>query len=79
MAEKLLADCMVHKCELMASLLKFKLNISAQKLNKADIGLGYMWITFKKCGISHHAPANHDNAGSSIHFGADCNITIQLD
>ncbi|KAG2131042.1 hypothetical protein DEU56DRAFT_757670 [Suillus clintonianus] len=79
MAEKSLADCMVCECELMASLSKFKSNISTQKLNKADVGLGYMRITFKKCGISHHVPANRDDASSSVHFGADRNITIQLD
>ncbi|KAG1812039.1 hypothetical protein EV424DRAFT_1542268 [Suillus variegatus] len=76
-AEQSLADCMVRECELMASLSKFKSNISAQKLNKTDLRLGCMWITFNKHGLSHHVPA-HDT-GSSIRLGPNHNITIQLD
>ncbi|KAG2112657.1 uncharacterized protein F5147DRAFT_771203 [Suillus discolor] len=63
-AEQSLTDCVVRECELMASLLKFKSNISAQKLNKADLGLGCMRITFKKHSLSHHVPA-HDTSKSA--------------
>jgi hypothetical protein len=62
--EKSLTDCMVHKCELMTSLLKFKSNIFTQKLNKADVRLGFMQVTFKEFSLSHHAPAH--NAGKSF-------------
>jgi hypothetical protein len=46
----------------MTSLSKYKSTISEWKLDKADVGLGHMHITFKKYGLSHH-PAPNDFHG----------------
>ncbi|KAG2106249.1 uncharacterized protein F5147DRAFT_653993 [Suillus discolor] len=54
-AEKALVDCVVREREIMANLSKHQSDVSKKKLDKADIGLGYMQITFKKYGLSHHS------------------------
>ncbi|KAG2340005.1 hypothetical protein BDR05DRAFT_950788 [Suillus weaverae] len=51
-AEKLLADCVVQEHKIMTDLSKHQSNVSKKKLDKADIGLGYMQITFKKHSLS---------------------------
>ncbi|KAG1849727.1 hypothetical protein F4604DRAFT_1934745 [Suillus subluteus] len=56
-AEKMLADCVVQEHEILANLHKYQSNILKKKLDKADIGLGYMHITFKKHRLSHRGPA----------------------
>jgi hypothetical protein len=61
-AEKTLADCIVREHEVMTSLSKHKSAISKRKLDKADVGLGHMRITFRKHGLSHH-PAPHNFHG----------------
>ncbi|KAG1904225.1 uncharacterized protein F5891DRAFT_977104 [Suillus fuscotomentosus] len=75
-AKKLLADCVVREHEVMATLSKFKSSISEHKLDKADIGLGCMWITFKKHSLSHHASLHSSHIKSQA---ASQNITIKLD
>ncbi|KAG1842817.1 hypothetical protein C8R48DRAFT_678916 [Suillus tomentosus] len=77
-AEKSLADCVVRELELMASLSKFKSSLSEQKLDRADVGLGYMRIAFKTHGLSHRA---HHLHGSVVEVGDHDGheITIQLD
>jgi hypothetical protein len=61
-AEKTLADCIIREHEVMTSLSKHKSTISKRKLDKADVGLGHMRITFRKQGLSHH-PAPHNFHG----------------
>ncbi|KAG1842142.1 hypothetical protein F4604DRAFT_1939014 [Suillus subluteus] len=46
-AEKMLADCLLHEHKVMVSLSKHKSDISQQKLAKADVGIGHMWIVFR--------------------------------
>ncbi|KAG2080577.1 uncharacterized protein F5147DRAFT_784188 [Suillus discolor] len=78
-AEKSLANCVVREHEVLANLSKFKSSISKRKLDKADVGLGYMRIAFKKHGLSHQA-LPHALDGSYIESqAASQNITIQLD
>ena len=64
-AEKSLADCIIREHEVMANLSKFKSSVSEQKLDKADVGLGYMRIAFKRHGLSHHAPVYTPTHGKS--------------
>ncbi|KAG2060016.1 hypothetical protein BDR06DRAFT_967541 [Suillus hirtellus] len=73
-----LADCVVRELELMASLSKFKSSLSKQKLDRADVGLGYMRIAFKTHGLSHCV---HHLHGSVVEVGDHDGheITIQLD
>ncbi|KAG2088270.1 uncharacterized protein F5147DRAFT_658738 [Suillus discolor] len=61
-AEKTLANCVVREHEVMTNLSKYKSAISKWKLDKADVGLGHMHITFKKHGLSHCSmpPDFHD-------------------
>ncbi|KAG1890636.1 uncharacterized protein F5891DRAFT_1197913 [Suillus fuscotomentosus] len=75
-AGKTLADCVVQEHEVMTNLSKYKSAISKQKLDKADVGLGHMCITFKKHGLSHCSmpPGFHDSFTAS-----QCHVTIQLD
>ncbi|KAG1816743.1 uncharacterized protein BJ212DRAFT_1480602 [Suillus subaureus] len=74
-AEKVLADCVVCKHEVLANLSKHKFNISKQKLTKADVGIAHMQITFQKHGLSHHRPAQ-----SVLQESLECHhITVQLD
>ncbi|KAG2129357.1 hypothetical protein BD769DRAFT_1667307 [Suillus cothurnatus] len=74
-AEKTLADCIVREHEVMTSLSKHKSAISQRKLDKADVGLGHMRITFRKHGLSHHpAPHNFHDSFASCH-----QVAIQLD
>ncbi|KAG1832608.1 hypothetical protein DFJ58DRAFT_847974 [Suillus subalutaceus] len=74
-AEKTLADCIVREHEVMTSLSKHKSAISKRKLDKADVGLGHMRITFRKHGLSHHpAPHNFHNS-----FASCRQVAIQLD
>ncbi|KAG2133030.1 hypothetical protein DEU56DRAFT_914051 [Suillus clintonianus] len=74
-AEKTLADCVVREYEVMTNLSKYKSTISKRKLDKADVGLGHMRITFKKHGLSHHpVPHNLHDSFASCH-----QVTIQLD
>ncbi|KAG1812782.1 uncharacterized protein BJ212DRAFT_1301274 [Suillus subaureus] len=55
-AEKVLADCVVHKHKVLANLSKHKSDILKQKLAKVDVGIAHMRITFQKHGLSHHRP-----------------------
>jgi hypothetical protein len=64
-AEKSLADCVVREHEVMANLSKFKSSVSEQKLDKVDVGLGYMRIAFKRHGLSHHTPVYTPTHGKS--------------
>ncbi|KAG1884485.1 uncharacterized protein F5891DRAFT_990296 [Suillus fuscotomentosus] len=73
-AEKKLADCIVREQEVMTSLSRYKSVISKRKLDKADVGLGHMRVTFKKHGLSHQ-PAH----GSLDSFASCHQLTIQLD
>ncbi|KAG1837397.1 uncharacterized protein F5891DRAFT_1190579 [Suillus fuscotomentosus] len=73
-AEKKLADCIVREQEVMTSLSRYKSVISKRKLDKADVGLGHMRVTFKKHGLSHQ-PAH----GSLDSFASCRQLTIQLD
>ncbi|KAG1739729.1 hypothetical protein EDB19DRAFT_1908750 [Suillus lakei] len=74
-AEKTLADCVVREHKVMANLSKHKSALSKQKLDKADVELGHMRITFKKHGLSHYpAPHNFHDSFTSCHP-----VTIQLD
>jgi hypothetical protein len=57
--EKTLANCIIQEHEVMTNLLKHKSAISKRKLDKADVGLGHMHVTFKKHGLSHH-PIPHN-------------------
>lgn len=58
-AEKTLNDCIVREHEVLTTLSKHKSAISKRKVDKADVGLGHMRITFRKHGLSHHpAPYN---------------------
>ncbi|KAG1845054.1 hypothetical protein C8R48DRAFT_780063 [Suillus tomentosus] len=72
--EKKLADCIVREHEVMTSLSRYKSVISKRKLDKADVGLGHMRVTFKKHGLSHQ-PAH----GSLDSFASCHQLTIQLD
>jgi hypothetical protein len=67
-AEKSLADCVVRELELMASLSKFKSSLSEQKLDRADVGLGYMRIAFKTHGLSHRAHHLHGKSTNTLSF-----------
>ncbi|KAG1753540.1 uncharacterized protein EDB91DRAFT_1098551 [Suillus paluster] len=66
LAEKSLADCVVRELELMASLSKFKSSLFEQKLNRADVGLGYMRIAFKTHGLSHRAHHLYSKPGNTL-------------
>ncbi|KAG1799625.1 uncharacterized protein HD556DRAFT_1305151 [Suillus plorans] len=74
-AEKTLNDCIVREHEVLTTLSKHKSAISKRKVDKADVGLGHMRITFRKHGLSHHpAPYNfHDS------FASCRQVAIQLD
>jgi hypothetical protein len=79
----------------MANLSKHKSDILKQKLAKADVGIGHMWITFQKHGLSHHGPAPSVLQGKFLQFhttlqrynanviyleSLECHrITVQLD
>jgi len=65
-AEKMLADCMVHEHEVMANLSKHISDISKQKFTKVDVGIGHMWNTFKKHGLSHHGPMPSELQGKFL-------------
>jgi hypothetical protein len=65
-AEKKLADCIVREQEVMTSLSRYKSVISKRKLDKADVGLGHMRVTFKKHGLSHQ-PA-HGSLGKYSYY-----------
>ncbi|KAG1803415.1 uncharacterized protein BJ212DRAFT_1304565 [Suillus subaureus] len=74
-AEKTLANCIIQEHEVMMTLSKHKSAISKCKLNKADVGLGHMHITFRKHSLSHHpAPHNFHDSFTSCH-----QVAIQLD
>ncbi|KAG1738911.1 uncharacterized protein EDB91DRAFT_1137351 [Suillus paluster] len=66
LTEKSLADCMVHELKLMVSLSKFKSSLFEQKLNQADVGLGYMRIAFKTHGLSHRAHYLYGKPGNTL-------------
>ncbi|KAG1796321.1 uncharacterized protein HD556DRAFT_1441629 [Suillus plorans] len=68
-AKKLLADCVVREHEVMVTLSKFKSSISERKLDKADVRLGCMQITFK----------NTVFLTMCLCIAAGQNITIKLD
>ncbi|KAG1733274.1 hypothetical protein EDB19DRAFT_1830995 [Suillus lakei] len=73
-AEKMLADCIVREHEIMVDLSKNQSNVSKKKLDKANIGLGYMQITFRKHSFSHCGPAP-----CSLQEQSSCHILVMLD